>query len=340
VLTLAAPLPWPQWKVVDLGGDGFDFDYDPGRRMIYVSIPSRNEVVYVSATSGSIVQRHFVGLKPMGIDYAPYADRVYVALNQSGAVAEVNPDTHTVSEIVVGGSNGLGSSLAFDVVEGDPNDIFVSANPGSGGFSYIAKIDRAQANTVSRVASGRIIRASPIFQQTSAGDFLYVGQGFSPNSLYKLDLSQPAAPIVLEDQHGSVSGTRYLDASPDGQQLYLLGGQVLRADSFLQSGRIGTGIPRVNESGGAIYMINPNPTSVNGLRTYDARTFLQTGAYDLPVTFPSGITQFDLLPNDAGLVVLGSGKLLVAVPEPSTLALLAIVALGLALAWRRRTRPT
>jgi hypothetical protein len=336
--TFSAPLPWSDVSVVELGADGCDFDYDPLRELIYVSIPSQNEIVYISKNTKNIVHRQFVGSKPMGLDYAPLADRVFVALNQAAAVAEVNPDGNLVSEIVVGGSPGLGSSLAYDVVEGKANQIFVSANPGSGGFSYIAKIDLNDGNAVSTVASNRIIRASPIFQETVAGDFLYIGEGFSPNSLYKLNLDLADAPIVLEDQHGTVSGTNYIDINPAGTRLYLSSGQVLRSDSFLQAGLIGSGIPRLNETGDTAYVIKTSPSTIGGLKSYSTSTFLETGSYDLPMALPEGVKQFDLLPHDSGLVILSGNKLIIAVPEPplSVLALCAL--LGMTLYWRKHYR--
>jgi hypothetical protein len=332
----ASSLPWNDFTVIDLGANGFDFDYDPVRKMIYVSVPTKNELVYISTVTGSIVQRHFVGSRPMGVDYAPSADRVVVALNQAAAIASVNPDTHSVSEIVVGGNDGLGSSLAYDVVEGKPNQIFVSANPGSGGFSYIAKVDLNNGNAVSRVASSSIIRAAPIFQTTKAQDSLYVGEGFSPNSLYKLDLNQQNAPIVLEDQHGTVSGTNYMDISPDGNRIYLSSGQVLRTNSFLQAGLIGSGIPRINDLGDTAFVLSTSPSTTGGLNTYSTTTFLQTNSFDLPVAFPNGVSQFELLPMNGGIAILGGSKLFIAVPEPTTISSLIVAAMGIAVVFAAR----
>ena len=321
----ADELPWPNVSVVDLGADGWDLDFDPIRRMAYVSIPTLNEIAYVSTETGSIVDRHFVGSRPLGIDYAPHSDRVFVALNQAAAIAEVNPDTRNVQEIVVGGNPGTDNSLIYDVVEARANQVFVSANPGSGGFARIAKVDLANGNTVSTVANNQIIRARPTFQETVQGDVLYVGAGFSPNSLYKLDISQPNAPIVLEDDHGSVSGTQFMDVSPDGDRYYLSSGQVLRTESFLQAGSIGAGIPRLSADGSRAFV-----RSGGQLKLYDTTTFLQLTSFDLPADF-SSIEQFHLLPNDAGLLMLSDNMLLIAVPEPSPLPLsvFAVALLGL-----------
>ena len=62
--------------------------------------------------------------------------------------------------------------------------------------------------------------------------WVYVGEGFGPNSLYKLDAADPLAPIVLEDAHGTVDGTDRMSLSPDGTLIYLRSGQVLRTASF------------------------------------------------------------------------------------------------------------
>ena len=229
---------------VDLGNAGHDFAYDAVRELIYVSIPDQNELAVVSTVSRRVVDRIFVGSRPRGVDLTNDGSSVYVALNQAGSVARVNTETLAREEIFVAPS--LGHSLAWDVVEARQDRVFVSANPGSGGISYIAMIKTDQADTVSRVAGNRIIRAAPAFLESPTQDRLYVGEGFSPNSLYALDITGDSAPIVLEDQHGQVSGTQISDISADGTRIFLASGQVLRHDSFWQAGAFGNSGKRLS----------------------------------------------------------------------------------------------
>lgn len=311
--------------MVDLGNDGFDFDYDLSRNQIYVSIPNQNELVYVSSRTASISGRHFVGSRPFGVDYGVHSDNVFVALNQAGAVAQVTPDNQGVNEIIVGGSNGTDNPLTYDVTEAASGLVFATASPGSGGFARVARIDLNNGNAISQAANGRIIRANPILLGSPDEQFLYVGEGFSPNSLYKLDITDPAAPLILEDDHGTISGTYAMDINPDGSRIFLASGQVLRSDTFLQAGLIGSGMPRISSDGELAYVYR------NGnLETYSTTTFLLQDTFELPSEFANGVQQFALLPNNRGMVMLSGSKLLITsnIPEPTTAFVLSLFSLA------------
>ena len=309
-------LPWENVSVVDLGTDGFDFDIDLSRGLVYVSLPDANALAYISLEDGTVQSQHFVGARPLGVDYGQHSDRVYVALNQAAAVAQVNPDLQSVNEIVVGGNDGTGNNLTFDVVEASAGQVFASANPGSGGFARIARIDTNNNNSISRVAGNRIIRASPTFLQTPDEQVLFIGEGFSPNSLYGLDITDPTGPIFVEDDHGSVSGTTRTSISPDGSRIYLSSGQVLRSDSLVQSGSIGNGISEISSDGALAYVFRQG-----GFSTYSTETFLEVGSpIILPAEFGNQVSQFRLLPNGGGLIALHDNQLLIAtneIPEPT-----------------------
>lgn len=287
---------------VELGGIGHDIALDRIRRMVYVSVPSRNEIVKISSVDYSIVQRVVVGSSPQGIDLSIDRTVLYIALNQAGAIAVLDLETGEVEEIVVG--DVVGHSSVNDVVEATQNQLFVSANPGSGGFAWIAKVSLDQGNMAQRVASNRIIRANPVFEVSPDRAFLYIGEGFSPNSLYKLDLSQETAPIVLEDDHGSVSGTRQLEVSPDGGRIYLTSGQVLRTGSFIQAGSVASGIHQFGADPSRVYVVD----EPNEISTYDTETFLEIASFNLNCSFQN-IRKMVVLPGDFGWLVLGDDLL-------------------------------
>ena len=217
---------------------------------------------------------------------------------------------------MVGGNDGTGNNLTFDVVEASAGQVFASANPGSGGFARIARIDTNNNNSISRVAGNRIIRASPTFLQTPDEQVLFIGEGFSPNSLYGLDITDPTGPIFVEDDHGSVSGTTRTSISPDGSRIYLSSGQVLRSDSLVQSGSIGNGISEISSDGALAYVFRQG-----GFSTYSTETFLEVGSpIILPAEFGNQVSQFRLLPNGGGLIALHDNQLLIAtneIPEPT-----------------------
>lgn len=261
---------------VHLGAAGFDLELDTLRNLAYVSLPTRNEVAVISTDSGKILRRVVVGSRPRGIDISLDGSKLYVALNGAGAIAVVDLTSYAVGEIVIGDS--LGSSSAWDVVEARPNRLFASANPGSSGFAWIVQVATDAGNAHWRVAGYSIIRADPELVKSVDGTTLYVGEGFSPNSLYRLNLLDPLAPIVLEDQHGAVSGTDRMSLSRDGTRIYLRSGQVLRTESFIQAGVVSSGIPAVSADGQRLFVAGCRTTDYtcadNIVEVFSTQTFL------------------------------------------------------------------
>jgi uncharacterized repeat protein (TIGR01451 family) len=265
---------------LDLGADAFDMELDAARQRLYVSVPGLNEVVIVSASNWTVLNRVVVGGSPHGIDMSQDGSVLYVALNQGGAVAVVDLSTLAVSQVPV--ATELDTVLAYDVSAATPNAVFVSGNPGSSGLAYIVKIDTLNSNLVTRVASDRIIRADPFFVASADQQFLYVGEGFLPQSVYKLDLAQADVPLVLEDAHGSIIWAHHLDISPDGSQLFLSSGQVLSTDTLTETGRlfdfsisIGGRVTIVSNDGTKAYV----GTDPNRIDVYDISTLLKIDAF-------------------------------------------------------------
>jgi DNA-binding beta-propeller fold protein YncE len=262
----------------DLPATGIDLAFDAPRSRIYVSLPTLNEVAILDASTLAILNRVVVGIRPHGLSLSSDGQRLFSALNTAGAVAVLDLASMSVDTIQVG--TDLDDARAWDVLEVQPNVLLVTSNPSSSGFAYVVRIalDFAGSHSATRVASNRIIRAAPELERSSNGGYAYVGEGFSPNSLYKLDMSNPAAPIVLEDQHGAVSGTDRFAVSPDNARIYLRSGQILQATTFSQVGTIGVGIPVPSPDGTRIHVAMSSPLA---LRAYDSTTLLPVGEVPL-----------------------------------------------------------
>jgi hypothetical protein len=271
---------WPliqTGKIAEVEGNIDDAAVDTNRGVVHATLQNQNEVVSLAAESGEVLHRTAVGSAPAGIDLGLEGDSLYVALNEGGAVVVVNVNTRSTKRINV--QDSTGSPKTYDVVEARPGRIFVSANPGSLGFAYIAVINRNRDDTVYRVANDRIISADPTFAPDPSQNFLLVGEGFSPNSLYKLDITEPDAPIIQEDDHGTVSGTSWIDVSPNSELIYLHSGQVLFADSFNQKGRVQDGVSAVSNDGSRVYVVRDE-----GIAVYETSTFTKqrTIAVEIP----------------------------------------------------------
>lgn len=288
--------------MIELGGIGADMAFDEAREMLYVTVPSRNAVLFISTRTLTIVNSVIVGSSPQGLDLSIDGSKLFIALSQAGSVIILEIDTLTTTEVVVG--DILGNSRVFDVVEGRQDRVFVSANPGGGGFAWIVVIKLDQGNATARVASNSIIRCNPTFEVSPDHQFLYVGECFSPNSLDKLDLTQDDAPIVLSAPFGGVSGTTVLEANPDGSRLYLGSGQVLRTGSLISAGQVGAGVHQFGDDPDSVFVAS----TPNVLKTFSTTTFLETSMTTMPCSF-STIKRLIILPGSSGWFVLGDDLL-------------------------------
>jgi hypothetical protein len=288
--------------LVDLGASGHDMEYDEARDRLYVSVPSSDKLVVVDTNNWQVVQEVTIAPDPHGVALSLDGTRLFVAKRGAGSVAVVDLATWTQSEILL--TTELDSALTYDVVEATPDRLYVSANPGSGGFAYIVQVALDQGNVAQRVASNRIIRCNPTFEVSPDQTALYVGACFSPNSLYKLDLTQPDAPIIAEDDHGSVFGTWHLEASPDGSRVYLASGQVVESTGIQVVGQIGAGVSRFETDPTRIFVaVTPGE-----IQTWNVTTQVQVDSLDLPCSF-SSIRELLVLPGETGFLVLGDTKL-------------------------------
>jgi|GEM_PF-3949020 len=299
---------------IPLGGNAHDMVFDEARQRIYITIPSTQEVLVLSTAPFTIEGRIPFATQPRGIDLSHDGSRLFVALNGAGSVGVIDLTNFNVTTIPIG--QELGDSRTWDVIEAQPDRLFVSANPSSSGFAWIVEVRLDANNAATRVASNRIIRARPVFALAPDRSFLYVGSGFSPNSLYKLDLALEDAPLVLQDRHGSVSGTDQLTLSPDGSRIHLGSGQILGTADFQIQADLESGITRYGDIPG-IYYLAEYPSLFGGaegleVHIYDTATDLKRDTLTVFDEIPDRATLQDLLilPGDAGFLFLIDDTLL------------------------------
>ncbi len=287
---------------LDLGASGFDTAFDAVRNQLYVSIPDRNELAVVSLDQRRIVDRLLLPGSPLGIDLSIDGTRVFAALNGSNAVAAVDIELRDVTTIDLGSVSG--DARTYDVVEGAPDRLFVSSNPSSSGFAYIAQVRLDQGNLVTRAASNNIIRARPVFARSPDQQFVYIGSGFSPNSLYKLSLLEADAPIILEDDHGSVGGTDNLVLNDAGTRIALGSGQILRTGSFIEEDRVSPGRSVASNVTNTLFVAGNNGL----IEAFDFDTLAQTGSISTSCNF-SQTSRINALSDDSRFALLQSSQL-------------------------------
>jgi hypothetical protein len=272
---------------------------------LWTALPATSSVAEIDVGSLAERRRLLVGTGPSGID-ALEDGKLAIALNGATGYAELDPVTQVVTQHTL---PLLGAPQTWDVAAIPGNDVLVSSNPGSGGLAYIVKVDRDAGRASTKVASGRIIRAGPVFG-VGPGT-IAVGEGFSPNSLYRLDAADPALPIVAEDDHGDLAGTQLLSVTSDGSRLHLGSGQVVRSSDLTAIGVTSAGRPVVDDSRGLAYSVT-NET----IRAHETDTFSVTQVYDISACgFPTGwsasaaVSAVQLVDDGTALIAASGSRL-------------------------------
>jgi hypothetical protein len=290
---------------LDFASSAHDLAVDASRSRVYVSLPDENRVAIVDSNSWVEIGSIGVAPRPQGLALSIDSSRLFVAKNGAGSVAVVDLVTLGQSDIQL--TTLLDDPRTYDVIEARPGELFVSSNPSSNGFAYIVKVDLLNGNAAERVASNRIIRCAPTFEVNADRTSLYVGACFSPASMYRLDLTQANAPIVAEDDHGSVGGTLNYDLNPNGSTLHLRTGQILDADTLDVIGQVGDGIPRFDIDPNRVFVTGPT----NTVETWNTVSQTQIDSVTVPCAFGtfSSPTRFAVLEGEVGFIALVGSQL-------------------------------
>lgn len=260
--------------LVELGGIGADMEVDEANNRVFVSIPSLQRVAEINLNTAVVVQRHTLPAQPFGIDLSSDNITLYTTLNGLGDIAYLNVVDGIAA--VVDLSAELGDERTWDIAEVSPNRIVVSANPSSSGLglSFIVEVRRDLGNTATRVGSDIPIRKVPVFAVSADQLAVYIGEGPSPLSLFKLDAAQPDLPLVLEDTIVPVSGTNNLSLSPDGTRIYLASGQALSTATFTQVSQFPGGRSALSADGTKLLIADGEATAAG---VYDTTTTAKIG---------------------------------------------------------------
>ena len=290
-----------------------DFVIDDVAGLVYVSRRTFDDIKVVSLTTAQVVDTISVPGEPVGVELSADGTLLYVALFDAGEVIVVDLATETVDH-TFDIATELDDLRTWELQRVE-DKLYVSGNPSSNGFAYIVEIDLV-AETAQRVADDEIIRAGPEFAW-DGGDHLYVGSGFSPNSLYKLDLTDPDVPIVLEDDHGSVSGTQRLAANSNA---VLIGsGQALDPSDFSVITTVAPGFPARRDDGGELYMALTAFGADALIARHDGTTLAGGVAMVTGCGLDTTPYHFDAIAGDAGFVLLGEDTLCIIAPFPTTI---------------------
>lgn len=289
-------------RTLALPANGRDFVVDEDSETVFVTIPTLNRVAEISL-SGQMKTLGLLatGFRPDHIAISNDGKKIYTTLGTSGSFTIVDRITGDFEEVVI--VNELGHASTFDIEAGIGDEVFVSANPSSSGFAYIVRVDLSTGQAT-RVAGQRIIRGAPTFAIDRQAAFLYIGEGFSPNSIYKLDIALPGAPIVAEDNHGSISGSSALSLNPSGTRLATASSQIVRTIDITQAALLGAGVTVYRPEGAVLGSL-----SNSVIQRYSASTFDSLPPINIAACGLTAVTRFAALRQNAGWLVLSGSTL-------------------------------
>lgn len=243
-----------------------DIALDTQNGLIYLSVYNPAKILIVSATTFQKVDSIMLDNFPRRITLSADFSRLYVAYSGSRSFDIFQVATKSVIQ-TVDVSTYLGSSFS-DLHVTSNNDLFAVG-------AWVVKIDEANGYAQQKVGNTTMsMLGAPRFVG-DRGNYLYIEEGhYTPNSLYKLDLSQPAIPQVLEDAHGSVYGTKNCALSPDGEKIYLVGGMIINTSDFGSGATLPDKIYALalSENGHKVYSCAHKTFATGSLKTFDAST--------------------------------------------------------------------
>jgi DNA-binding beta-propeller fold protein YncE len=248
---------------------------DSSRDLIYLSITTRNEVVALSAETYRVVYRVGVGSYPTAMSLSGDGKKLYIALNQGGAVAELDLDTRTVSRIDTAAI--AGSSNTGNVIEKNQNLYVTAWTGGATADAHMAKVSATGDHASERAAGSEIINYPAALAVDPKGDFLFLA---SPTKLMKISLKEPGTPIVLSRDMEAIkynpATQSAMSISPDGSRLLLDTGIVLRTSDLSEVTRLLEGSKAAYTADGK-YILDARTGGgtlvIGGAFLYDADTF-------------------------------------------------------------------
>lgn len=309
---------------------------NPSQGVIYASLPDRNSIAVLNASTLAVTSTVFIGSSPRGMALSPDGTRLYVADSGSNFVGVMDTTTNTaLPSITVSGSKPV------DLEFGTNNRLFVLTG------ADLRQIDAttgasAGANAPSSYNYG-LLEISPDKKT------LYNQQlGSSPSGLVKIDASGSTLRTLSTTTTGSngqdlaLSHDGSLVAAPNGAPYAI---DIYRTSDMLSLGTLNTGAYPRHLAFSPDDKIAYTSHTAGEIDVYDLSTFLNLGeisstseAQDLFVD-PTGrylfATYGDTTTGGLGTRVFDTGRV-VATPEPA--AGLALAAVGAVATMRRRRR--
>lgn len=177
--------------VAEYGFAASAFVASPDKRYMYATIPSQNSIAIIDLQT-LVAKTFFVGSGPTNIALSADGLKAYIANSSSSFVVVFNTQTRKVTKSL------YISEPPQDVVVGSQNRLFVL------GTDSIFQIDATTgASAGPNIGQPWTVYSGALEISPDRNSLYYGNYGLSPSSMYKYDVSDPAAPkLIWESPHG------------------------------------------------------------------------------------------------------------------------------------------
>ncbi len=214
----------------DEGSLYFDLVIDDTRQRIYAADSASGSVDVISINTLELITTVSVGGEPRGMDIDPTGNELAVALYSSGEIVFIDLSTLIITDRIV--PAGASPNRPIDVLYGRPGRLY-SVGDGGSGIDRIHIFDSVTKSEIS--SSSEIVRGEPRIAITVDGNDLFVSEHFSPNKLYRYNISTEPITRTHSSPHGPVNSS-VIAISPDGEKIYTSVAQIWSGDLSTQLG--------------------------------------------------------------------------------------------------------
>jgi uncharacterized repeat protein (TIGR01451 family) len=260
-----------------------DLVWDPTRQRIYASVPAgatgpyANKVVAIDPVTLQITASATTNQDPGQLALTSGGEALYVALNNNGTIARINPSTMTVaSSFAVGTDPTYGTLYAADIctVAGQPDVLVVSqyrkgVSPRHNGVAAYENGIRRPSKTQDHTGSN--------FIEPSSDASMFFGYNSESTEFGFRRLKLDSNGMTELEVNSTLLGGFYADMRSDGDKVYSTTGTGVDGALMRKLGAFATtGLVRPDSASRRVYYLEPSSLYYPG---YDA-----IAAYD-PTTF-------------------------------------------------------
>ena len=266
----------------------FELILDEARGWIYGSDSAGNKVDVISMATLQLVKSFLLvnGASPKGIALSPTGSELAIAQFGASSILFLNPNNGQTIATLTPNVDPFYPNQPWDVVYGRSGRLYSSGNPNSSGIDFIHVINTVTHTEISK--SSFVIRATPYLAISDDKNTLFANETFSPNKLYKFNITTDTIPNPTSTAHTSgFSGSTFILDTADNQ-VFTDAGQVWASDLKSKIGSIG-------QTGQAAYIPTRNAIAVaaanNGVVFVSTADFYPLSLYPLQASMGSLVAQ-------------------------------------------------